>query len=248
VKNKVSDPIIVGGNGHSGTRVFAEILTLGGVFTGIRRITKRNNSEDLRIISLLTRWVRPYVYGTLTPAQSLEMQRAFSRRLRLYFPTRTRPWGFKNPRTMLLLPFLADMFTSMKFVHVIRDGRDISLGNEFVGNAYMDAYLRDKERSMTAEEKMIVFWGRSNGTAADFGESTLGSRYLRMKWEDLCTNPLTKTRELLQFAGCSTENAGEIQSVVRLPSSLGRWRSYPDEQKARVQSRGEPWLARFGYL
>jgi len=240
-------PIVIGGNGHSGTRVFAEIVTLGGVFTGIRRLTKRKDSEDLRIIGLLNRWVRPFVYGTLSPEESSEMKRAFARRLRLYFPSRSRPWGFKNPRTMLLLPFLGELFPTMKFVHVVRDGRDVSLGNEFVGNAYVDAYLRDDERALSAEEKMIIFWGRSNEAAMTYGESRLGSRYLRVRWEDLCRNPAVKTRQLLEFAGCSPERAGEISGVVRKPSSLGRWREFPADTQGRVESRGRAWLSKLGY-
>lgn len=241
------DPIIIGGNGHSGTRVFAEILTLGGVFTGVRHLTKRRDSEDLKIISLLTKWVRPYVYGSLTSSDASKMKRSFAARLQLYFPIRNRPWGFKNPRTMLLLPFLDSMFPRMKFVHVVRDGRDISLGNEFVGNAYVDAYLRGDEHALTAQEKMILFWGRSNEVAMKYGESRLGARYLRMRWEDLCTSPAVNARELLSFAGCSLERADEIAAVVRKPSSLGRWRGFPDDSRTLVEKRGREWLSLFGY-
>lgn len=241
------DPVIIGGNGHSGTRVFAEIITEGGVFTGVRRLTKRKDSEDLRIISLLNQWVRPYVFSSLAADDAARMRRAFSSRLRLYFPFRGRPWGFKNPRSMLLLPFLVDMFPRMKFVHVIRDGRDVSLGNEFVGNAYVNAYLREDEIALSAEEKMILFWGRSNEKAMTFGESRLGPRYLRMRWEDLCTNPAVKAGELLQFAGCSAERVEEIAGIVRKPASLGRWRAFPDDTKVRVESRGRQWLSLFGY-
>lgn len=241
------DPIIVGGNGHSGTRVFAEILALGGVFTGLKRVTKRTDSEDLRIISLLNRWVRPYVYREMDASSALQMKREFAQRLRIYFPLRIRKWGFKNPRTMLLLPFFGEMFPRMKFVHVVRDGRDISLGNEFVGNAYVDAFLSPDERVLSPEEKMIVFWGRSNEAAARYGERVLKDRYLRMRWEDVCNDPLSKTRELLQFAGCPVEFAERIKSVVRKPASLGRWRGYPEEVRNRVQVRGERWLAEFGY-
>jgi hypothetical protein len=242
------DPIIVGGNGHAGTRVFAEILARGGVFTGIGRLTKRRDSEDLRIISLLSKWAPPFVNGTLGAAEARKMKRAFSRRLRLYFPVRTRPWGFKNPRTMLLLPFFGDLFPRMKFVHVIRDGRDLSLGNAFVGNPYVSAFAKPGETTLTDEEKMILFWGRSNLAAMEFGETQLGDRYLRMKWEDLCTNPLARTRELLSFAGCSLDHTDDISKIVRKPSSMGRWETYPDEQKSRVISRGREWLSIFGYV
>ncbi len=241
-------PIIVGGSGHSGTRVFNEILTLGGVFTGIRHVTKRPGSEDLNIIGLLNRWVYPYVCGELTDAQRLQMRREFMWRLRLYFPVRSLPWGFKNPRTMLILPFLNEIFPDMKFVHVIRDGRDISLGNEFAArNRYRTAFLQDEEKNLSAEEAMILFWGRSNQRSMDYGRQHMPGRYLQMRWEELCADPVRKAAELLEFASCPTADARTIARVVKKPSSIGRWKSFPERIRRQVQARGARWLSMFGY-
>lgn len=224
------NPIVVGGSGHSGTRIFNEILTLGGVFTGVRYLTKWPDSEDLKIINLLSRWVQPYVNGDLDEGELDEMRRAFSSKLRLYFPLRGIPWGFKNPRTMLLLPFLNEMFPDMKFVHVLRDGRDISLGNEFAGkNRNTDAFLTEEERHLPSEEKMILFWGRSNQRSMDYGLQHMPGRYLQMRWEELCMNPVTKARDLLEFAGCHDVDARKIARIIKKPSSIGRWKSFPRE-------------------
>ena len=241
-------PVIVGGSGHSGTRVFNEILTQGGVFTGVRRVTKRPGSEDLNIIGLLNRWVYPYVAEELTKAQRIRMQREFALRLRLFFPVRSIPWGFKNPRTMLILPFLNEMFPNMKFVHVVRDGRDIALGNEFAArNRYRAAFLEDEENGLSDEEAMILFWGRSNQGSMDYGRQHMPGRYLQMRWEELCSDPVRKTAELLDFASCQTADAQSIAQVVRKPSSIGRWRSFPERIRRQVQVRGARWLSMFGY-
>ena len=241
-------PIIVGGSGHSGTRIFNEILSLGGISTGIKHVTKWANSEDLKVINLLSRWVHPYVYGQLTEVDSREMRNAFARRLRLFFPIRSRPWGFKNPRTMLILPFLNEMFPAMKFVHVVRDGRDISLGNEFaVRNRYCNAFLTDEEKDLSAEEAMILFWGRSNQRSMEYGRQHMPGRYLQMRWEELCADPIRRTTELLEFASCPTFDATKISRVVRKPVSIGRWRSFPERIRRKVHFRGVPWLTMFGY-
>lgn len=241
-------PVIVGGSGHSGTRVFNEILTLGGVFTGIRHITKRSSSEDLNMIGLLNRWVYPYVSGELTEAQQEQMRREFALRLRLFFPLRSIPWGFKNPRSMLILPFLNEMFSGMKFVHVVRDGRDISLGNEFAAtNQYRAAFLQEDEISLSAEEAMILFWGRSNQQSMEYGRQHMPGRYLQMRWEELCADSFRKTAELLEFASCPTADARRISRVVRMPSSIGRWKTFPERIRRKVHSRGAPWLSMFGY-
>jgi hypothetical protein len=241
-------PVIVGGNGHSGTRIFIEIIGHAGVFCGIRLLTKRSNSEDLRMIDLLNRWVGPFVYEKLDPRQKVEMKRAFARRLRLLFPFRRRPWGFKNPRCMLILPVLHELFPELKFVHVIRDGRDISLGNEFVSsNRYVDAYLDIRERSLPPEQKMILFWGRSNQHAMEYGTSVLGERYKLMRWEDMCRNPLPMSESLIRFAGGLESYAVSASRLVAKPGSIGRWAEFPPKVRDPVLAHGKPWLSMFGY-
>jgi hypothetical protein len=241
-------PLVIGGNGHSGTRVFNEIVTLGGVFTGIKHLTKRKESEDLRVLDLLNRWVGPYVFGTLDQSEMEKMKKALARRLRIYFPVRSKLWGFKNPRTLFILPLLDELFPEMKFVHVIRDGRDISLGNPFIhNNRIVDAYLVNEEMNLSPEEKMILFWGRCNQRAHEYGAIRMQKRYLMMRWEDLCTNPHAKSVELLQFASCPVTIADKAARLVRRPSSMGRWKTFPSELRDRVVDRGAPWLKAFGY-
>jgi hypothetical protein len=241
-------PVIVGGNGHSGTRVFIEIIGRAGVFSGVRSLTKRSHSEDLRIIDLLNRWVDPYIFKTLDEQGETEMKRAFARRLRLYFPLRHKQWAFKNPRCMLILPVLHQLFPGMKFVHVIRDGRDISLGNAFVAsNRYVDAFLAADERSLPPEHKMILFWGRSNQQAMEYGTAALGDRYTMMRWEDLCLKPLPMAEKLIRFAGGVQSAALKASQLVEKPSSIGRWASFPPDVRDPVEARGRPWLSLFGY-
>jgi hypothetical protein len=241
-------PIIIGGNGHSGTRIFNRIVTLGGVFTGVTYLTRRANSDDLRMFDLMDRWAGPFVYGSLAEGEKEEMKRAFARRLRLYFPFRGSPWGFKEPRTLLILPVLHEMFPDMKFVHVIRDGRDIALGNPFVhGNRYVDAFLSDDERALSPEEKMVLFWGRGNQRTMEYGIRALGDRYAFMRWEDLCTRPLEHALELLRFASCPESAVTKILPLISKPGSMGRWKTFPADIRDRVERLGAPWLRDFGY-
>ena len=42
---------------------------------------------------------------------------------------RGHPWGFKHPRTALVLPYALDVLgTRFKFVQVVRDGKDVAMG------------------------------------------------------------------------------------------------------------------------
>ncbi len=240
-------PVIIGGNGHSGTRIFAEVLAAAGVSMGIPRVT-RSGAYDLNIRNLLNQWVGPYLHRQLSEADQKRMRRIFARRLRIYFPLRAGPWGFKNPRSMLILPFYAQMFPGMKFIHVVRDGRDVTLGNELAGNEeYISAYTERTEDSLSAEERMITFWGRSNATAQSFGEQHLGDRYLRVRFEDLCNHPAQYVAQILKFAALSPARAEAIARRVQKPGSIGRWRSFEPALVQKVEKVGRPWLTQFGY-
>ena len=80
---------------------------------------------------------------------------------------------------------------------------------------------------------MILFWGRSNQRSMDYGREHMQGRYLQMRWEELCTNPVTKARELLEFAGCRNVDVRKVAQIVKRPASIGRWKSFPSESARR---------------
>ena len=242
----MAGPIIIGGNGHSGTRIFAEILMANGVFMGINGLTRSRESCDLKILDLFAKWNRRYLVK-LTDDEMQQMRRDFERRLRLYFPFRPQRWGFKNPRSMLLLPFFHELFPHMRFIHVIRDGRDLSFGNEFVDSPRPPSFLSSDEERLSPEETMILFWGRSNRRAMEYGQRELKERYLMIRFEDLCDQPRENTKKILEFADCSLDKLEDTQAMVKRPSSIGRWRTFNDDKVNNVISLGKGYLEQFGY-
>ena len=240
-------PIIIGGNGHSGTRVFADVLLASGVYMGVRGISYAKESKDLNIRGLMARWIKPYLLGQ-SAADTERMQRQFRRRLRILIPFRSRPWGFKNPRSMFLLPFYHSMFPRMKFIHVIRDGRDMCFGNPFVQSpTYWSFVSEDEMRSLTPEEGMMRFWGEANRRVRDYGESELRDRYLRIRFEDICDRPTEEVARILEFAERPAGGLDEMAALVRKPKSIGRWSTFDPESVSRVVTLGREYLTEFGY-
>ena len=72
-------PIVIGGNGHSGTRLFADILMECGVSMGIAGISHSRVSKDLNVRGLMNRWVKPYLLG-LSKEEASTMKRQFDNR------------------------------------------------------------------------------------------------------------------------------------------------------------------------
>ena len=124
-------------------------------------------------------------------------------------------YGFKAPVSMLLLPLLQKVFGRIKFIHVVRDGRDVALSsNKSPVDKFFDAFFRDASdrreqvsASLGFNESLkdvlamqlwndwntqVLEWERinSNGETFDF---------LVVRTEDLL-NPDTRFDALLELA------------------------------------------------
>ena len=215
---------------------------------GVSGVSYDRNSKDLNIRGLMSDWMKPYLLGQ-NEERSAKMKAQFKRRIRLLVPFQSGRWGFKNPRSMFLLPFYHDLYPEMSFIHVIRDGRDMCFGNPFIDSPTYWGLMTEEEASrLSVEERMMRFWGEGNRKVKEYGENNLGSRYLRIRFEDICDNPESEVRKILEFSGGPVGQIGDLLSMVKKPKSIGRWQSYDREEVEKVLSIGRPYLSEFEYL
>src|SRR5204862_950153 len=199
-------PLVIGATGGSGTRVIARIAKLAGYNLG----NKLNSAEDaLEFYSFHDRWINRFVSAQrrrekVTHWQSARMKKDFHAALARHLPAverRGTRWGWKAPRSIYLLPFLHAQFAELKFIHVLRDGRDMALSqNQNQIRKHGPAVLRWRERLFRSQpERSVLLWERVNSQAADYGESSVRENYLRVRFEDLCAKPLETTVQILNF-------------------------------------------------
>jgi hypothetical protein len=242
-------PCVIGATGGSGTRVFARIAARGGLSIG----AERNEFEDaLPIESFLDGWVVPYWQaGAGEPPHTAPrgMDQAFASALSEQFACdadHRGPRGWKSPRSLYVLPFLAQRLPDLRFLHVVRDGRDMALSsNQLQLARYGSLLLTPEELEWSQPERSIALWNRINGWAADVGER-LGDAYRRVRYEDLCARPSAVTREVFRFFDLPAWPRPAARLVVT-PDSFGRWRRADPPLVARLEAIAGPTLARFGY-
>lgn len=115
--------------------------------------------------------------------------RAFYRR---YAAARGKErWGDKSPPYALHLPEIAAAFPEARFVHVIRDGRDVAVSLRPLW------FAPGQDMTSLANE-----WSRHVVAARNAGEE-LGSRYLEVRYEDLVLSPsveLSRATDLLELS------------------------------------------------
>lgn len=259
-------PVVVGGTGGSGTRVLAQILLGAGFRLG--RL-KRPSLDTVTFLRFQARWI-PRIYPAAAAASpdklnwfdrqrmQLEWNGCFARHAAHVLwqrPARSADehdheqagWGWKNPRSIYLLPFLHDRFPRMKYIHVIRDGRDMAFSsNQQQLEAFGDYVLGPGGQPEFI--RSIELWDIVNSRAADFGRDVLKERYLRVRYEDVCQHPEIHVPRILEFVGCERAAAGPLCESVKAPSSIGRWQSAPTSDQAAIAKVAVESLGRFGYL
>ena len=100
-------PSIMGATGGSGTRVVARVARRAGLFIG----TNLNPAEDaLEIAAYYDRWINPYIQQTHGWGADVEaeMRAELGPLLERHREGADgRAWGWKEPRSIFLVPFLA---------------------------------------------------------------------------------------------------------------------------------------------
>ena len=243
-------PRLIGATGGSGTRAFARAARRAGLFTG----ADLNVSEDsLPFGAYSDRWIDAYLpfrrAGT-APDPDLEarMRADLERTLAAHLDgwDGTAPWGWKEPRSAFLLPFFAGVFPGLRFVHVVRDGRDMAFSTNQNQLRKHGAAWRIGERG-SRQVRSIRLWSALNTATAAYGREVLGDRYLRLRFEDLCARPAATIAELLRFAGLDGDPE-ELARDVEAPSGLGRWRGERRRVVAALEREAGEALRLFGYV
>jgi hypothetical protein len=240
-------PLVVGATGGSGTRVVARILEQAGLFVG----AELNESHDAwRFGDYSDRWINTYLAAGDT--LDAETERAMAGELRELIASHTLPiasapraWGWKEPRSIYLLPFLHGQLPALRFLHVVRDGRDMALSdNQNQPRKHGDA--APISTGLTGPERAIALWSWVNLRALEYGRRELAERYLRIRFEDLCRDPVGTAGEVLEFAGLDGDPT-LARDLVSPPGSLGRWRQHDTEAVTGLERAGRDGLAAFEY-
>ena len=248
-------PLVIGATGGSGTRVVARLARHAGYDLG----RNLNEAEDaLDFYSFHEKWINPFVSaerrGSSLSGSNAELMNAeFQSALDRHCPPNLRVdrrWGWKAPRSIYLLAFLHRQLPGLKFIHVLRDGRDMVLSpNQNQLRKHGAAVLTWPERWFrSTPEQSLLLWERINLRAAEFGKSNLGENYLLVRFEDLCGKPVETTAHIMNFLGARVEPEPVARAEISPPSSLQRWRNYPPALIAKLEQVGENSLRKFEYL
>jgi hypothetical protein len=106
----------------------------------------------------------------------------------LYAEAHGKPrYGDKTPPFVMHIGTLAEMFREARFVHLVRDGRDVVLS------------LRDQPFAPASFTGAAEYWAGRVRRARQAGERLGRHRYREVRYEDLVADPEGELRSLCEF-------------------------------------------------
>lgn len=245
----VPPPLVVGATGGSGTRVMVQVLRKAGWFMG-NRVNPRNE-DSLPIAWFLTKWLKDLKdFPNVDRGLLGRALRDFDRMIHIHRRGVASPdarWGWKNPRSLWLVPFLVNRFPKLKFVHMIRDARDMMLSENIYFLRQNGHWLLGEDWWRNPEEAQLQLWRRSNNRAVEFAQNYLKNRYHMVRYEDLCRKPEETVSRLMQFLGSPEIDVGPLIQGIHDRGNIGRWRKAQSDTMRNLPPDVRADLQRFGY-
>lgn len=127
---------------------------------------------------------------------------------RAYAQAQGKPrYGDKTPRHVIYLPELAQMFPEARFVHIVRDGRDVALS------------LLDVDKEMPDLRAAARFWRDRVTKAREDGRALGEDRYVEVRYEDLLDDTEGELRRLCAVVDLPYDDA-MLRYYERIPDMV----------------------------
>ena len=223
------DPIIVLHMGGSGSRLLSDILEDAGVFMGGAALVGpwkelplfyRDASAFVDEFRYKHPW--PCDWRTTVGSHRQRIGRLLGDRLQ---PTlheagyREGPWGFKDPRSVFLAPIYADIWPRTRAIHLVRDGRDVTVSKLEKGEGEAGT-----EKSARAWMHVWDSHQREIRSAID----SHGFDAVTVRYEDMCQDAERVAAQLAEFLPARFES---LVLAIRSRSHtrrIGAWRAALD--------------------
>ena len=262
-----AQPLAIFNKSHSGSRLLTRIVETAGLFMGAHQ---NESSDSLDLAELVTALVVGYYPDYEKHWQALLQdgrlaalaEQAFQSHLEGYDRQSSRPWGWKLSETAYAGPVIGYLFPRAKFIHLIRDGRDVAFcdhigpDNAFWRKIYFNTerltwkslWLNRRLYPLRSHVYNAVHWANSVRVGREFA-ARLGDRCLEVRYEDLCQRFAPTLDRILRFIGTGDrrEIVRRIQPIV-YTSSIGKYDRMPARQQRAVLRITGPILSSLGYL
>jgi hypothetical protein len=133
-------------------------------------------------------------------------------------------WGFKSPPAIYFIKPLFAHYPGVRLIHVLRDGRDISLSKNKKPLLYRGVFKIKSSNTVLAG---FYNWCAVNTWANNLCKKKLNAhQYLMIRYEDICEKPEESVNKILQWVGLRPEDMERIYRIPKKSKSIGRWKEH----------------------
>ncbi len=246
-------PIFVVGSARSGTTLAYSILLSSGEFAVYQAETlllavckpkygdlRNDNNYDI----FINDWIhsKQFYRSALDPMDfvrgAFDHRDSYTEFMRYFMgciahKQGKKRWAEQTPDHVFHMTLLADSFPDAKFIHVIRDGRDVALSKRSLGWTGTKNSSALKQLIFAAKGwEMAVKAGRKHG-------KQLGDNYLEIRYEDMIRNIDDVLARVSKFAEIAVNQKTIANSTF---GSLGKANTAYDYQVSGLSSKSlERW-------
>jgi len=248
------EPLVVISRGHSGTRVLTWMCAHLGFQLGTSE-KKRSADTDKKFTNCIKKLaIRTRTLSgndDIPPGDLRRFQSAvWNYHQRLGAPS--TQWGWKFPETYLMVPLVARTFPQARFLHLVRDGRDIAFKSHLTDRAdnplgrgiLAECGALDLPHHLQAAlswEYQVRHYERVRSFLPP-------DRVLDLRFEDLCLHPFDAAEKVCRFLNVPmTESCRNYLSHEVDAGKVMQYRNESPAQVKEVEERIGPTLRHLGY-
>lgn len=262
-------PVVVFNKSHSGSRLLAELVRSAGIYMGAHQNASGDSEDILELVEHVVEQHYPdfnelWQQGACRDGGvCARITRAFQRHLG---GGRVGRWGWKLCETTYVLPLIDYLFPQARYLHLIRDGRDVAFSNHVppfnrfwqkvytgsAGTRYWRGLWFGPLSKLTYRIDPLPYnvqhWMNSVTVGRHFG-AMLRERYMETRYEDLCLRFDSEALRILSFIDAPDKTvaiASLRPSIATM--AVGKYRRRPAWQRWRAERLARPLLTALGYL
>lgn len=249
-------PVVLLGRGHSGTRVLAWMCVHLGVKLGTSSPHVEGDPDDVTFTNKI-KALAAHNLDVTSPAQVREPAlRRFKAAVSKYYAGLGSPsgmWGWKFPETYLIAPYIARTFPRARYLHLVRDGRDIAFKTHLTDNPRHrvgKAVLRACNALGLPEHlRAAASWAYQVDRFDAFRDQLPVSSVLDFRYEDLCASPKEGAERLSAFLGVPMTDACREYVATGVDAlKVAQYRAQDPRLVSDVERRIAETLRRYRYL
>ncbi len=253
------EPLVIMGRGKSGTRLLAWACQELGFALGATHRSKTGDLDDRRFLSVVKWIARRHISAAKSDAGTRRFDvMCFQREAHRVWqrlsnsPEAHLGWGWKWPETYLILPYVHVTFPRARFVHLVRDGRDLAFKRHLTDDprrALGKALLtRLGARGQPHHLQAARSWQFQVEQYRKYAERIPPAQRLETTYEALCGDPAGEMARIADFLRVPFSEACREHVNANFNQSLiGAWQAEDSARVAEVEAVIGDTLASLGY-